>query len=193
MQEKIDLRKKALERRHAYVATLSEDSLERIALSLVERVQNYFNFPKHFVMGTYFPMPDEQNVRLLNFFLQQEGHVMAYPLVEASGVLSFRSVSSVKSLVKGSFGVMEAPESAPVVLPDLFFTPLLAFDSKCNRLGYGKGHFDRSLEMARQKRKVLAIGVAYDMQRVDEVPCEPFDQQLNYVVTESQVYKADIK
>jgi 5-formyltetrahydrofolate cyclo-ligase len=192
VSDKESVRKRALQRRRQYVSSLSEETQEHIAIHLVERVQSYFLFPKHFVIGTYYPRDDEQNVRLLNFFLQDEGHVIAYPRVEEDNSLSFRKVNSSKELVMGSFNVKEAPESAPIVQPDLYFVPLLAFDSRCHRLGYGKGHFDRALENARAQRNVLAIGVAYDMQRVDRLANESFDEQLDFVVTESQVYKAEV-
>jgi 5-formyltetrahydrofolate cyclo-ligase len=167
-------------------------SLESISLAIVARVQQYFSFPKGYVIGSYYPREDELNVRLLNFFLQDEGIVIAYPRVDELEGLTFHTVDFVKDLVKGPFGVMEAPESAPVVLPDLFLVPLLAFDARCHRLGYGKGHFDRTLQKARQTRNSLAIGVAYDMQRIDEMPNEPLDEQLDFVVTEAQIYKVEM-
>jgi 5-formyltetrahydrofolate cyclo-ligase len=158
----------------------------------VERVQQYFLIPADYVIATYFPREDEQNVRLLNFFLQEQGHVMAYPRVEASGSMTFRQVGSTKELELGSFGVMQPVESAPVIYPDLFFVPLVAFDARCHRLGYGKGHCDRALKEARASRNILVIGVGYDMQRIDVIPDEPLDEQLDFVVTEAQIYKAEL-
>lgn len=189
MIDKGSLRKIARERRHAYVTNLTFGTLERVAMRVVEQIQAYFQIPKDYVISTYFPREDELNVRLLNLVLHDEGHVMAYPRVELDGTISFREVTSVKQLQTGSFGLMEPPETAPVVHPDLLFVPLLAFDKRCHRLGYGKGHYDKALAQARADRKVLAIGLAYDMQKIDEIPNEPFDQQLDYVVTEAQIYK----
>lgn len=191
MADKQALRKTAMDRRLAFVSSLSFGTLERISLSLVERFQQYFQIPKDYVVASYFPKTDELNVRLLNFFLSEEGHVMSYPRVEESGSLSFRQVQSTNELELGSFGVMQPPESAPIVEPDLYIVPLLAFDDRCHRLGYGKGHYDRALAQARANRNVLAIGVAYDMQRIDEIPDEPLDEQLEFVVTEARIYKAE--
>jgi 5-formyltetrahydrofolate cyclo-ligase len=188
--DKVALRISALERRRSYVESLSQGTLERIALALVDRVQQYFVLPKDYVIGTYYPREDEQNVRLLNFFLADEGHVISYPKIENEHELSYRSVQSVKELELGSFGVKQPPDSAPIVHPDLIFVPLVAFDPRCHRLGYGRGHMDRTLQKARAERNVLVIGVAYDMQRIDEIPNEPLDEQLDFVVTESQIYKA---
>jgi 5-formyltetrahydrofolate cyclo-ligase len=189
--DKATLRKAALSRRRAYVETLTPGTLERISMALVDRFQDYFKVPQEYVIGTYFPREDELNVRLLNFTFQEDGHVVAYPRIESAHELSYRAVQSPKVLEESEFGVRQSPATAPVVHPDLIFVPLVAFDDRCHRLGYGRGHMDRTLQKARADRNVLVIGVGYDMQRIDEIPNEPLDEQLDYVVTESQIYKAD--
>lgn len=191
--DKTLIRKGALERRKAYVSSITQGSRERIAMALVDRVHKYFNFPKDFIIASYVAREDELDVRLLNFFLQEEGHIMAYPRVNPNGNLCFHKISHARELIDGSFGLKEPPETAPPVDPDLFFVPLVAFDQRCHRLGYGKGHYDRALNQARSQRNVLAIGVAYDMQRIDEIPNEPLDQQLDFVVTEAQIYRANTR
>lgn len=190
LMDKASLRRSALERRKVYVASITPGSRERISMALVGRVQNYFQFPKDYIIASYVAREEEFDVKLLNFCLQEDGYMMAYPRVEVSGELSFRHVSHGRDFVDGAFGLKEPPESAPLVEPDLFFVPLLAFDPRCHRLGYGKGHYDRALSAAKAKRNVLSIGVAYDMQRIDEIPNEPLDEQLDFVVTEAQIYKA---
>ena len=70
-------------------------------------------------------------------------------------------------------GVWDIPipdESAAEVLPDVLLVPMLAFDAKGYRLGYGGGFYDRTLEKLRALKTVVAIGVAYGAQMVDEVP-----------------------
>jgi 5-formyltetrahydrofolate cyclo-ligase len=64
---------------------------------------------------------------------------------------------------------------------------MLAFDARGYRLGYGGGFYDRTLEMLRARRPTLAVGFAFAAQEVDEVPIDPFDQQLDAVVTEEGV------
>ncbi|MGB8624384.1 MAG: 5-formyltetrahydrofolate cyclo-ligase, partial [Paracoccaceae bacterium] len=67
--------------------------------------------------------------------------------------------------------------------------PLLAFDRRGFRLGYGGGFYDRTLEGLRAARPTLAIGFAYAGQEMDEVPTEPTDQPLDLIVTEDGVIR----
>ena len=71
------------------------------------------------------------------------------------------------------------------VEPHIVLTPLLAFDANGFRLGYGGGFYDRTLAKLRAKKPVVAVGVAYDEQRVDAVPVESYDQRLDWVLTPS--------
>lgn len=64
---------------------------------------------------------------------------------------------------------------------DAVIVPLVAFDSDGNRLGYGGGNYDRLLPALRQD--ALVVGVAFEEQRVDAVPCEPHDQPLPCIIT----------
>ena len=65
--------------------------------------------------------------------------------------------------------------------------PLLAFDARGYRLGYGGGFYDRTLAGLRARGPVLAVGFAFAAQEVDEVPTDEFDQRLDAVVTETGV------
>lgn len=90
------------------------------------------------------------------------------------------------ALVKSAFGVLEPPADAPVVIPDIVLTPLLGFDRRGYRIGYGAGHYDRTLAVLRARRPVLAVGLAWACQEVDRIPTDAFDEQLDWVVTENE-------
>ena len=84
---------------------------------------------------------------------------------------------------------MRIPEPAahlPACHPDVLFIPLAAFDRRGYRIGYGAGHYDRALASLKAKKPVLAIGIAYATQEVPEVPAEPHDQRLDFVLTERE-------
>lgn len=66
---------------------------------------------------------------------------------------------------------------------------MLAFDRRGYRLGYGGGFYDRTLEKLRILKKVVAVGVAYHAQMVDEVPIGPHDAPLDYVMTEQETFR----
>lgn len=83
----------------------------------------------------------------------------------------------------GPFGA-EIPAVDDFFEPEILIVPLVAFDRKGRRLGYGGGFYDRTLEMLRSKRATLAIGFAYAAQCADDLPREPTDQPLDLVVTD---------
>ena len=89
---------------------------------------------------------------------------------------------------------IEGPFGAKVPLPKNFFTPellivpLVAFDRKGGRVGYGGGFYDRTLEKLKMDKPVLAVGFAYSCQEIERVPLEKTDQRLDFVVTEKDVW-----
>lgn len=104
--------------------------------------------------------------------------------------LRFVEILSEHDVEAGTFGVREPkPEfrqsrGVAVAEIDAIVVPGLAFDWRGYRLGYGRGYYDRTL---REKRSdALAVGVAFDCQLVDRVPCEPHDMRVDWIVTETQ-------
>ena len=91
-------------------------------------------------------------------------------------------------MVPGTFGA-QIPEAGEEVTPTVLIVPLLAFDRRLYRLGYGGGFYDRTLEGLRKRGPVTAIGYAFSAQEVDEVPIEATDQRLDLIVTERGVIR----
>jgi len=75
------------------------------------------------------------------------------------------------------------------VVPEVLIVPLVAFDARGYRLGYGGGFYDRTLEGLRALRPVLAVGFAFSGQEMAEVPIDPTDQRLDMMVTEQGVVR----
>lgn len=109
------------------------------------------------------------------------------PVIEAkASPLRFREWSPGCALVPGAFGA-EIPAEGAWIDPEVLIVPLLAFDARGFRLGYGGGFYDRTLELLRARHPVLAVGFAFAAQEVEEVPTEPTDQRLDLIVTEAGV------
>ncbi|GFE48486.1 5-formyltetrahydrofolate cyclo-ligase [Roseobacter cerasinus] len=87
-------------------------------------------------------------------------------------------------LVEGAFGA-RIPETPEFFEPEIVIVPLVAFDLRGGRLGYGGGFYDRTLELLRAKRPTLAVGFAYAGQEAHALPLEPTDQRLDFIVTET--------
>jgi 5-formyltetrahydrofolate cyclo-ligase len=118
--------------------------------------------------------------------LHREGYRICLPVVQPRGnPLVFRAWAPGETLIPRTWGIREPADTAPVVEPDVLLMPLLAFDARGARLGYGAGFYDRTLERLRGMKRVVAIGLAYDSQEIAEVPTTPQDQRLDWVLTPS--------
>lgn len=141
------------------------------------------------ILAAYWPMRSEADPRPLMVALKDRGIALALPTMvpRADGQgreILFRGWAPWDPIIPGGFGTLVPDQSAPVVKPDALIVPLLAFDSACYRLGYGKGHYDRAIATLRARGPLLTIGYAYAAQQVDDVPHEAHDQRLDAVATE---------
>lgn len=106
------------------------------------------------------------------------------PVIQGEGLpLVFREWHPDAPMIDGPFGALVPTEGA-FLEPEVLVVPLLSFDRRGYRLGYGGGFYDRTLEELRARHEVLAIGLAYSAQEVDSVPREETDQALDLIVTE---------
>ncbi|MDP5217926.1 5-formyltetrahydrofolate cyclo-ligase [Ruegeria sp. 2205SS24-7] len=109
------------------------------------------------------------------------------PVIQGAGqALRFSRWVPDGPLRDGPFGA-KVPLEDDYFDPEILIVPLVAFDAKGGRLGYGGGFYDRTLEGLRAKRATLAIGFAFDAQEAGSLPLEPTDQPLDMLVTESRV------
>jgi 5-formyltetrahydrofolate cyclo-ligase len=133
----------------------------------------------------YWPMRSEMDLRPLLAALAEIGREVALPAVIGLGQpLEFRRWQPGSALATGRFGTAHPPPEAGAIDPDVLLVPLLAFDARHYRLGYGAGFYDRTLAGLRARKKILAIGVAYSAQRVGDVPVDGWDEALDLVLTE---------
>lgn len=109
------------------------------------------------------------------------------PVIEGKGLpLRFREWTPDCRLEPGTFGAA-VPTDGDWMVPHVLIVPLLAFDRRGFRLGYGGGFYDRTLALLRSERPVRAIGFAFAGQEVDEVPADSMDAHLDLIVTEREV------
>ena len=108
------------------------------------------------------------------------------PTVKSSSIIEFKSWQYKKEpLTINKFGILEPAISNKKVIPDLILVPLLAYDSKLNRIGYGKGYYDRFLKKIRKiKKKIIFLGVAFSFQECSRIPINKYDVKLDYIFTE---------
>lgn len=109
------------------------------------------------------------------------------PVIEAEATpLSFREWTPDAKMIDGPFGA-SIPAKGNWITPQVVVVPLVAFDRKGGRLGYGGGFYDRTLEGLRSVQPTIAIGYAFAAQEAGGLPLEPTDQPLDMVVTEREI------
>ncbi len=109
------------------------------------------------------------------------------PVITAKGQpLQFARWEPGCPMIEGPFGA-RIPETRELLEPEVLIVPLLAFDRNGGRLGYGGGFYDRTLERLRAARPTLAIGFAFSVQEMADLPLDATDQPLDLIVTDTEV------
>ena len=104
----------------------------------------------------------------------------------------FKSWIFKKPLYVNKFGMLEPKNSEKNIIPDLIMVPLVAFDSRLNRIGYGKGYYDRSLkQISKIKKNVVSLGIAYSFQKCKRIPINKHDFKLDYIFTEKGIINSN--
>lgn len=116
-------------------------------------------------------------------WLAEQGARLCLPVTQENEALTFRAYAPGDPLIKSRFGVLEPADAAALLTPDILLVPLLGFDRAGHRLGYGQGHYDRTLQALRARRPTVAVGVAFAAQEVAALPAEPHDERLDWVLT----------
>jgi 5-formyltetrahydrofolate cyclo-ligase len=113
--------------------------------------------------------------------------LVGVPVIEAKArPLKFARWTPETAMIPGLFGA-KVPAVPEFMEPEILIVPLLSFDRRGGRLGYGGGFYDRTLQMLRARRATLAIGFAFAGQEVAQTPLEETDQPLDMIVTEAGV------
>ncbi len=98
-------------------------------------------------------------------------------------VWSFNNILNINE-----YGIPE-PEKNKLVYPDILIVPMVAFDKRLYRLGYGGGFYDRYIEKLIKKKKPLLIGLAHSCQKIHRVPNNEYDRKLDLIITEKYILR----
>jgi 5-formyltetrahydrofolate cyclo-ligase len=178
------LREEALRRRGALSPEIRQMFSARLAeqgLAIAQRVGAR-------IASAFLPIKDEPDTLPLLAALANGGFHTALPItVSRAAPLTFRLWRPGDPTRPGALNIPEPLASAEIVDPDLLFVPLACFDRRGHRIGYGAGHYDRSLATLRAKGPVTAVGVAYSASQAPGIPDEPHDQRLDFILTEREL------
>ena len=140
------------------------------------------------IVSGFMPLKSEINTLPLLEKLAGAGASLALPVVVGRGKpLIMRAWRWGEPLGAGVWGIREPRPEAPEVEPDILLVPLLAFDRRGQRIGYGAGYYDMTIARLRTRKPITAIGIAFAAQEVANVPANGFDAPLDLVLTEREV------
>ncbi len=183
----IVLAKRALRwRMKAWRTGLTSEDRQRAAAALASHGLGFLAPTPGTAISGFASLADELDCGPLLLRLAGEGMRLALPVVQGKALpLLFRAWTPGDVMGSGVWGIAEPGEDSPVVEPDILLVPLLAFDRTGRRIGYGGGFYDRTLRQLRARKPIVAVGLAYDEQRVDAVPHLDYDERLDWVLTPS--------
>jgi len=183
-EAKPDLRRAALARRAALPAAARAAFSQRLTAEGAALARRF----RPRAVSAFYPVRDEPDTLALLKWLAGEGVATALPVTVARGEpLVFRRWRPGEPTIVGQMRIPEPPAEAAALDPDLLFVPLSVFDRRGHRIGYGAGHYDRTLAALRARKPIVAVGVAYGVAEIPAVPEGPHDQRLDYVLTDSEL------
>jgi 5-formyltetrahydrofolate cyclo-ligase len=185
--DKTYLRKKFLSKRKKKYLTIKNFNFNLI-FSLIKK---HFN-KKKIIIAAYYPSNYE--VDILNFLkvATKKKFKIALPVIRQSNLMNFRSWNFEDPLYVNKFGILEPKKTNKEIVPDLIMVPLAAFDNKLNRIGYGKGYYDRSLKRNYKiKNNTVSLGIAYSFQKCKTIPINEYDCKLDYIFTEQGIISSN--
>ena len=139
-------------------------------------------------VGFYWPFKGEYDPRPLARLLHARGLRLALPVVvERARPVAFRAWWPGMRMRPGAWDI-PVPDDGDWLRPEILLVPLLGFDPRGYRLGYGGGYYDRTLAAA-MPTSPLAIGVGFEIGRLETIHPQPHDVPMDLIVTERQVFR----
>ena len=154
-------------------------------------IRKHFHKKKIIIAGYY---PSNYEVNILTFLgeVSKKKFKIVLPVVSSSNKMSFKSWIFKEPLYVSKFGILEPKNSNREIIPDLIMVPIVAFDHQLNRIGYGKGYYDRSLKkVSKNKKKTISLGIAYSFQKCAKIPVNKHDFKLDYIFTERGIINSN--
>ena len=144
------------------------------------------NYKKKIInLSSYYPSDFEVNtLKLLEKNFSNKIKIIL-PVIRGKNSINFYKWKNKEVLKVNKFGMLEPFIQLDQIIPDVMFVPLLSYDKNKNRLGYGKGFYDRYLK---RYDNILTIGIAFSFQKYHKLPVINNDVKLNYILTEKGIF-----
>ena len=158
----------------------------KINFSQIELIINKSVLKKVKTIGAYYPINYEIDCLWILKQLEKSGHKISLPITKIENKMDFFEWSLKKPLNISKIGIPE-PISKKKVYPDVILVPLVAFDNRKFRLGYGGGFYDRYIKKIKKIKKIITFGIAFSFQKVRKIPTNKYDEKLDYILTENYI------
>ena len=136
----------------------------------------------------YFPSNYEIDDLKILKFLEKKNFNILQPVIKKNNQMDFFKWSANDPLKINKFGIPE-PVGRKIFIPDILLIPLVSYDRKLNRLGYGGGFYDRYIEKIEKHKKIIKIGLAFSYQKIKKIPINKFDKKLDFIINEKEILK----
>ena len=160
------------------------------SLSFFKPLVNLINKKKKKNISIYYPSNFEvDTLKLFEIIKKKSNLATSLPAIKSNGSMNFKKWSLSDPLKVNKYGFLEPLQSQKKINPDILIVPLVAYDKFHNRLGYGKGYYDRFLAKYNKKNKnTLTIGLAFSFQEYKKIPISKHDVKLDYILTEKGIF-----
>ena len=195
----IQIRKDLRSKIKALRENLSTLECEILSEKIKNNLINIHAFQKSIKIALYSSFQGEVDTKPIIEYAWEHGKICYLPLLRQdknnNKFLTFARFNKNDALITNKYGILEPKIITEELLGkdmDLVIVPLVAFDSSCNRLGYGGGYYDRTFAFKKtlpKNTKPLLIGIAYELQKVDQLDNAEWDVPLDYVVTEKSFFE----
>lgn len=170
-------------------SSMTEEECMEKSTAILKKLYGLDAFLRAYKVGMYASINNE----VITYPLVNRAQILdkgiAFPVVTDAdkGNMEFRYILKVSDLRRGYMSIPEPLESKTVMnVPDVLIMPVVAFDGELNRVGYGKGYYDRFLS---DKTQIVKIGLAYDLQKVDSIEIAENDISCDFIITEEKIYE----
>ncbi|MCE2992988.1 MAG: 5-formyltetrahydrofolate cyclo-ligase [Alphaproteobacteria bacterium] len=177
---KQSLREKILKKRNS----LTQDDKSNLDSIIYDKIYAFLSNQKSKIIGLYYSIGSEVETHTLINILLDEGFKIALPSINEYDTLTFIEISSTDDLYQGKFCLEPHISIEHTVIPEIIMLPLVAFDKHGNRIGYGKGYYDKTLVNFENAKKV---GIAYAFQEIDYQNIYCNDVKLECIITDQQI------
>lgn len=180
---KTELRKEIKNHKRQFTS----QQLSELSFAVVMRLLAHKRLKEAHTVQLYYSLPDEVYTHTLADSLLASGKCVLLPRVTGDGTMELRRYDGPQSLERGAYNIMEPVGEVftDYAQIDLAVIPGVAFDHQLNRMGRGKGYYDRLLPKLKAAYK---IGICFDFQLVESIECEEHDVKMNEVIAQNERY-----